>query len=305
MQTPLFTRRRVLGAGLLGIVWLQAAARSAAQTPMPEAGADWLIARQNRDGGFGAAPGVSDIDTTADVLIALAAAGRLTTATRWPARRSPLRYLRAQVRRPATAPPAKWVLALSAAGEDPRRFGGIDFVAEAERALADAIGKPDANPRTLALSIRALRRAGTAPNDDALRHLASLRIADGGWRVDPSTPSDPATTAIVLRGLAGSEFGTKRADADAAIAYLKSVQNADGGFARAWRRGPTNAVSTALALQALDSIGAQPDLLSASNGNPLTALSALRGSDGAFALSAGQGPDLLATASATAALLRR
>jgi hypothetical protein len=308
MHMPQISRRNALKLILLTATPTPFGAYAPAQaaTTAPDA-VDWLIARQNKDGGFGAQPGVSTSDITADVVLALAANNRRINAVQWPARISPLRYLRTQVKRlnaPESAIPAKWVLALTAAGEDPRKFGGVDFVAATEQALALQIGKEDVNPRVMALSIRALHAIKKSPADDVLQSLARQRLGDGGWRVDASAPSDPATTSIVVRALAGSRFSAAGNDTDATIAYMKAIQNADGGFARAWRRGPTNAVSTALALQALESIGARPELLSASNGNPLTALSALRQPDSAFALSPGQSSDLLATAAVTSVLIK-
>ncbi len=297
-----YTRRsllRAVPALTLGIAFAPHAARGATLEP-PVQTVQWLLAQQNADGGFGIASGSSDTDSTLEVLVALAAANRDVNTLAWRARRTPLQYLERQVRAKTLggAAPSTWVLALAATGRNPAAFGGVNFVERLNATYAPATGQFGADRRAHAQSILALRRANQPVPQLALDLLAVQQFANGGWSVDAQTAADPATSALSLRALRSPD----ERQTTNAIAYFKAVQNPDGGFARAWRRGPSNASATAQVLRALNTLKAKPEVLSASNGNPLTAIDRLRSTDGAFQISPGQPNDLIGTAHALTAL---
>jgi len=104
---------------------LPASSANDALTTAAADAAGWLAARTEADGGLsnGFAPG-SDVGATADAVVALAAAGRPTDAS--------LGFLAAQVRtnkKLTVGLIAKITLAVHAAGDDPKKFGGADLIA--------------------------------------------------------------------------------------------------------------------------------------------------------------------------------
>jgi hypothetical protein len=267
----------------------------------------WLIARQNADGGFGGAAGASDLDATIDVVTALAENDVKPTDIRARNGRTPLQFLELRARREATSTlrAARLTLALIGAGRNPAAFGGRNLTAQIAGAYDAAARRYDADRRANLLAIHALSRAGQRVPTDALDAIQTQQLPGGGWSIDAQTSADPTTTAMAVRALSAAGQPPTLASFDLTVSYFKAVQNPDGGFARAWRRGPSNASATALVLQSLRTMQADPAVLSASNGNPLTALAAMRTTDGAFAINPGQGADLLATAHASTALTAR
>jgi prenyltransferase beta subunit len=279
--------------------------RAHALTDAPEL--RWLIAQQNADGGYGGSAGASDIDVTIDVVSALAEGGVKPGELRSRSGRSPMQFLELRARRDVTTTlrAARLTLALLNAGRNPAAFGGRNLAAQIRSAYAPNAQRYDADRRANLLAIHALSRAGQQVPLEAIEAVKAQQLPDGGWSIDAQTAADPTTTALAVRALSAAGQAPSDASFELTVSYFKAVQNPDGGFARAWRRGPSNASATALVLQSLRTMQADPAVLSASNGNPLTALAAMRTTEGAFALNPGQGTDLLATAHASAALAVR
>jgi hypothetical protein len=166
------------------------------------------------------------------------------------------------------------------------------------------------------LALIALTTANRAPSDGAIAWLTDQQCADGGWmsyRPDTGKPcaakkEDTNATAMAVQALVAVGGEQERQAADAGIAWLRTVRNADGGVG--YNPGsPSDANSTGLFTNAVIATGGDPGSLRNAAGNtPLDALldlqvgcDAPRARRGAFAYQPDQSGTLLANDSATAA----
>lgn len=291
---------------LAGLLTPAQAAPPAATDPTAAANRaiTWLLSQRNADGGFGkpqSAPG-----TTADALLALGAVGQAAPA---PA----LDYLTRQ--RPAIEKSAgltaKVILALTATGQDPRRFAGLDLVAHL-RTFVDPqsgrLGQSAIDHAYALLALAATDRAAITPA--MVTWLLRTQLPEGAWAWDGDQQpgsGDTNTTALAVQALARVGGEAARPAIDRALQYFRTVQNDDGGFPfqkPAQLGTETDANSTALVLQALLASGQRPEAWARPQGNPLTALLALQNPSGAFRWKAGVPEDnLLATVQAVPALV--
>jgi len=272
-----------------------------------ETALDYLAAQQQPDGGFtnGFSEG-SDLGTTCDVVLAIAAAGQDASGWRSSDDRSPLDYLAAQVAAGAVdtvGMKAKVVLALLATGQDPAGFAGHDLLAELEAAYDGETGSYGSNIFDQALVVLALFNAGRPVPEGAARYLLDNQCTDGAWALfGGTTPGtgDTNTTALAIQALLVTDH---RDEIGTAFAYLHRVQNTDGGFPY---QNPsaygtdTDANSTAYVLQALLAAGESLADWTPAGTDPVGALAALYDpSSGAFFWQAAYPfPNVLATAQA-------
>lgn len=274
----------------------------------------WLVANhQNDDGGYtsfsaGANQAPSDPAGTLDALLALAAAGGNTEPA--------LSYLRANgPALEATAAESagqlgKLLLALSAAGADPRDLGGQDYVAQLA-GMVDASGSfgvADAFNHSLAML--GLKSGGENVPEAAAAWLESTQAANGSWDDGFGTTDNTDATAMAIMALLAAGRSAKDASVVAAADFLAGTQAAAGGWA--YGTGlPAGASSTALVVQAITALGDDPaagDTRWAMNGrSPLDALLLYQGQSGAFQADFGDGPfdDFLSTVQAIPAAAGR
>lgn len=108
-------------------------------------------------------------------------------------------------------------------------------------------------------AIRAVNRSGYFASTSAVGWLLAQQCADGGWpsyRPDTAKPCDPKTEDTNATGeavdtlRAMSPGGVSRQALDRGQAWLRTVQNADGGWSYN-PGGPSDPDSTAIALGAL------------------------------------------------------
>lgn len=143
---------------------------------------------------------------------------------------------------------AKLAVAARVKGKNPRDFGGTDLIAGLKALQAPSGRYSDrsqfgdfSNAFTQSYALIALKDAKGAA------YLATTQCPDGGFPVTFETSpcvSDVDATAIVIQALRTQGKPTSRA-----ITWLKSKQQADGGFPSA--QGGSNANSTGLAAQVL------------------------------------------------------
>ena len=147
----------------------------------------WLSHRQNEDGSF---PGFSAIGSTADAVVSFAAARRGPTDID-----EAIGYLEANESEvDSIGEIAKVVMALVAAGRDPRDFAGRDLVAEIVSS-EQPDGRYGATTEVFnhALAIIALRMTDQELSQAAIDWLLDAQCADGGWQYDePAGPTDDA-----------------------------------------------------------------------------------------------------------------
>jgi energy-coupling factor transport system substrate-specific component len=268
---------------LLAALFAPSARASAAEEAVSVGRAlHWLEAQQRPNGGFAAD---SDREAGAEItswaMLALAAAGRnpLDVAK---SGRTPVDFLRSHADEIKDAGDvARTILALEAAGADPRQFAGENLV---ERLLAQRRqnGSYQGWPATSAYAVLALRAAGandaTAKTVDWLRKVQGK---DGGWGNNPGDAATPEITGGVLQVLTPGSDASNRA-----LAYLRSAKRPNGGFAPGNNLG-ANAQATAWAAEGLLATGKDP----ASFGPGASSLAYLRdlqGDDGHFLQAPGQ-----------------
>ncbi|HVE67184.1 MAG TPA: prenyltransferase/squalene oxidase repeat-containing protein, partial [Solirubrobacteraceae bacterium] len=232
------------------------AAPAAAASP-----ASYLLGAQNADGGWGGAPGQPSAQLyTGWAALGLAATGRNPRDVRRGGR-TPLDFMRANVRQlDDTGEVERTILVLAAAGVSPRRFGGRDLVADLERRRR-ANGSYTGGTVLTAFSVLALKAAGRGSTPGvraSVRWLEGQQNPDGGFSVGgrgiQSTIDD---TAAVVEGLVAAGRRGAR-PVRRAVAFLARVQNPDGGFALN-EGDASNAQSTAYVAQAFLAAGTNPD----------------------------------------------
>ncbi|MEZ5078551.1 MAG: prenyltransferase/squalene oxidase repeat-containing protein [Solirubrobacterales bacterium] len=218
-----------------------------------ERAAEWLVAQQNADGGFGASPeSDSGPEMTAWAMLGLAAAGRnpLDVAR---AGRTPVSFLRGHVDELKTPGDlARTILALEAAGVDPRDLGGVNLV---KRLLAKRRGDGSYYgwPNSTAFAVIALRAAGaTGGLKKTLTWLRATQNEDGGWGDTPKSASTADGTGAVLQAISPGTKATR-----SALGYLTKAQRKGGGFPLGGN-GAVNTQSTAWAAQGIVAAGKKP-----------------------------------------------
>jgi energy-coupling factor transport system substrate-specific component len=276
------------GVAALLLILLAAAFAPAAHASAAEEAASvgravqWLEAQQRPSGGFAADSGrEAGAEITSWAMLALAAAGRNPLDVTKDGR-SPGDFLRSHADEIKDAGDvARTILALEAAGADPRQFAGENLVA---RLLAQRRqnGSYQGWPATSAYAVLALRAAGA--NDATAATVAWLRKVqgkDGGWGNEPGEPGTPEITGGVLQVLTpGSDAG------DRALAYLRDAKRPNGGFAPGNNLG-ANAQATAWASQGLLAAGKDPASFG-SGASSLAYLRDLQADDGHFLQSPGE-----------------
>ena len=278
---------------------------AAAGSPEARAAA-YLRRAQNRDGGFGAAPGQSSGSlTTGWATLGLAAGGLNPRDAKRPKGRSAIDYLRRNGRGfRDVGELQRAILVLRAAGLSPRRFAGSDLVAKLRRGQS-ADGSWKSNVAWTAFGLLALRAAREPVSSVRVRKAADFlersQADGGGWGFAPSATPDVDDTGSVLQALvaAGRRGGTA---ARSGIAYLREAQNGDGGWGQLAGRD-SNAQSTSWAVQGL--VAARVALGSL-RADPVTHLRRLQRRDGhiAYSRTSDQTP-VWVTSQALAALQRK
>lgn len=276
---------RPAGAISVLLVAIAAGAVAAGGTARPAradpSAAVWLERSQGSDGGFAATRGqTSSPAMTGWAMLGLEATGTnpLDLAR---GGRSAVSYLRSEIGRlRSSGDLERTILALDAAGIDPRRFAGHDLVGELrKRRRGD--GSVEGQVNLTAFYALAMRAAGA--DRSALRRSASwLRRAqnpDGGWGIQPQAPSEADSTGATLQGLAVAGAGGKASTAGGR--WLRRAQRSSGGYALGGS-GIVNSQSTAWAIQGLAATGGGGDAIRGA----LDYLDRLRSADGHYPYSA-------------------
>jgi energy-coupling factor transport system substrate-specific component len=252
-----------LAACALAALLLTAAAAPRADAAVPKRAVDWLAAAQNRDGGFGGDDGQSSNGLhTGWAGLGLAAAGRNPRDVE-NGGADVIAYLRAHPGDVSDVGEVdRTILLLCAAGLPPR-LGRRDLVKEllAKRRPSGAFAN---RVNTTSFAIFALRAAGRSRSDRAVRSaarwIARQANPDGGFnfatRGGGSGIDDTgaALQALVAAGRRGTPTVRR------AARFLARRQNPDGGYPLQ-PGGPSNAQSTAWAIQGLVAAGRDPGRL--------------------------------------------
>lgn len=263
-------RSKVAAVAVAAAVVAGPVADAATATRRARVAARYIVANQNGDGSW---TGLSGVGTTADAVVALAAARRAPKAIG-----RGLRYLRRQVRAGEVddvGRRAKTVLAAVAGGADPRRFGGRNLVRKIRRS-EQPDGRYGASTPVFshALALLALAGAGARTPAAASAWLAEAQCDDGGWQFDePASAADdehcigpePAndfftsdtnTTGLAVQALAAAPAPEPpAADPFGYFAAVRDPVKRGWGYNHVFTT--TDAYSTALVLQAFAATGAE------------------------------------------------
>lgn len=295
--------RRELAAAFLGVA-LAVAAPAHADVRLDERdqrSLDRLVGflqdTQNEDGGYGGQPGAdSDPVFSAWVGIGLAAAGINPQDQRAPHGRS----LTAYVARagPATDADGSIVtteyerigLLVNAAGLDPRRFGGRDYVTplvarqHADGWFPHAPGGtvPGVNDTIFAIVfLVGVEDPSLAPViARAAEAVETFQRADGTWPATrPGGPTDVDVTGAAIQALcAAGRCSSPRVAS--AFAWLREQQRPDGGWSSGWGLPESNAGTTPWVVQALWAAGIDPRTWAPADRDPLDFLRSMQRRDG-------------------------
>ncbi len=185
---------------------------------------------------------------------------------------------------------AKPMLALTAAGEDPRTYPDEDWGAKMKSfAGENQLGDPDFLNDDI-WGILALRSAGVPVSDRVIQNSKTFLLQnqndDGGWAWNVGGDSDTNDTAGAIMALL--EVGMIKSDTaiQKAILYLKSAQNDDGGFPydpqSPWGTD-SDGNSTAWGIMAINKLGEDPKSSTwTKNPNPVDFLLSLQDENGEF-----------------------
>jgi hypothetical protein len=265
---------------------------------------DWLQAQQQEDGGMGSMGGA------VETMMAMGANG--ITAAEWVAPESGRslehfgRYNQARFSRSDLAAPGKLAVALAAANACTSRGSVLPDARFDEE--SGAYGPSSGSNAWGILGTLAISRT---VEPAALETLAATQDPSGGWEWQAGFGPDSNTTALALQALIAAGEPVTATTVVSGLAFLKSVQQEDGGFAYDVAGGyGSDANSTSYALQALAAAGEDPaaDAWRAEgedSPSPVDYLLSLQLEDGALEWQADGGANAAATQQAVAALLRR
>lgn len=246
------TRLTVLGAvaAIAALSITLAAAASDREAALD--GVEFIQQTQEDDGGFGGfGPG-----QTFDAVLAIRSAGvdpnTVTTADN-----SPADFLRANVDEVTGDPgsAAKAALAADALDLDPADVDGTDFVDTIESFHDAGSGAFAEDAFSQSLAVLGLVCTGNEVDDSALGYLAERQLEDGGWGFEDA--GDPDTTALAVQALVEGGMDAGDDAVQSALGFFHEAQHADGGWGA--EGDESNANSTALVIQALLTLGEDPD----------------------------------------------
>jgi prenyltransferase beta subunit len=254
--------------------------------------ATYLRSAQNPDGGFGSAPGQSSSSLFSGwAALGLAAAGQnAQDVVR--SGHSLIDYIGATAGS-ASDPGSieRTILVVHAAGLSPTRFAGRNLVRVLQADIRPN-GSVSGQVNLTAFAVLALRAAGVGVPPVTLSWLERQQDADGGFSfATRGGSSDVDDTGSALEALAGAGASSAARARTRAIHFLRTQQNADGGFP-SQPGTDSNAQSTAFAVQGLLAAGVDPNSLRRRGGSPLDYLRSLIAADGhvRYARSADQTP---------------
>jgi energy-coupling factor transport system substrate-specific component len=249
----------------------------------------YLLSAQNRDGGFGMAPGQpSNTLASGWSTLALSAGGvdPRNASSGVHGGPSAMMYL---VRTAPTERGAgaieRTILAASTISNDLTEFGPELKTLSKLPGRDGSVGGQTNLTAFGILALRATRGVGERVPGRSITWLADQQDADGGFNFDTrGGESDADDTGAVLSALGGTDH---RAAILRAVRFLRDQQNRDGGFGDA-QGAASNAQSTAFAICGLIAAGVNPhDLHRRGAPSPVTYLESLIRADGAVDYSRG------------------
>ena len=180
------------------------------------------------------------------------------------------------------------ILAIAAINQDPRIFGGSDYVAKLE-SFWDGTQLGDSNLLNDDIfGLLALISAGESPSNPIIagikNYIISEQNSDGGWGWSPTADSDSNMTSASIMALVSAGISNADTVIQKAIEFLKTMQNQDGGFrydTSDWGK-ISDAASDSWAISAIYAISQNPSQWTKGTGDPITHLKSLQDAAGGF-----------------------
>jgi len=179
---------------------------------------------------------------------------------------------------------ARYILSMTAAGEDPRNITGIDYVAILEGLYVNGqIGHQNLLNDDFwgVLALVSAKTANSTIIQDSMNFIKSNQNDDGGWNwaVGGNSDVDDTSAAIMALIAGGEPHGSQVIEKG--LGYLKQNQMDNGGFQFF---GDVNSASDSWAIDAIVAAGQNPTHQNwTENGNnPVTHLLSLQNVDGSF-----------------------
>ncbi|MBS7645512.1 terpene cyclase/mutase family protein [Candidatus Bathyarchaeota archaeon] len=200
---------------------------------------------------------------------------------------------------------ARFILAMSAAGENPRDIEGTNYVALLKGLYSNGQLGDSSLLNDDFWGLMALVSAGEEDQaiiDNVRAFIKANQNPDGGWGYGVGLSSDVDDTAAAIMALTAA--GEPR-DSEAmmkAVSYLKGKLGEEGGFIY---DSIPNSASDSLAIMALEALGVDVlgDEWTRKGVDPVSHLLSLQNGDGSFSWRAGRDGEALWTAYAILALL--
>ena len=244
---------------------------------------NYLRGRQTAEGDIGG------FAVSAWVVMALAASGE--DPQEWEVDGSPsiIDYLRDHSYHLGDEPTdyERFILALTAANENPSSFGGVDYLSR----LKDYYNDGQIGDREILnddfWGVLALVSAGERRSQivqASKEYIIDNQNDGGGWGFAVGRMSDVDDTAAAIMALIAAGEDSDSEVIRRALGYLKACQRDDGGFPWNPTSDTSNSLSTSWAVCAITASGESPKEArwTVNNRNPIDLLLSLQDDDGAF-----------------------
>jgi len=202
------------------------------------------------------------------------------------------------------------ILAMTAAGKDPRSFPNENLVAKLKSFYtSNQIGEATILNDDV-FGILALISAGEPVNDSVIQGAKGFILqnqnVDGGWSYGVGSSSDTNTTAAAIMALL--DAGVIKTDEKIvkAVNYLKGTQNIDGGFPydpKSSYGTASDSSSDAWVISAINKLGENPASWVKDGNNPVTHLTSLQNQAGYFEYQSGSPEDSFTPAATSYAVV--
>ena len=202
------------------------------------------------------------------------------------------------------------ILALTAAGKNPRIFGSSDLISKLKSFYdGTQLGEKGILNDDI-FGLLALIASGEKADDEIItgikNFILSKQNADGGFSFAVGGESDTNTTAAAIMALRSVDVSATEAVISKAIEYLKSAQNDDGGFPydpkSSWGTA-SDASSDAWVIMAARIAGEEPTNWQKDDANPITHLEGLKQEGGFYLYQSGGQEDSFTPVTTSYALI--
>jgi len=184
---------------------------------------------------------------------------------------------------------SRFILSMTAAGEDPRNINGVDLVAKLESFYNETEGQfgDSSLLNDDYWAVMALISAGVQKNDSkvqsAVTFIKSNQDTSGGWAWDVaySWGPDVDSTSAAIMALISADEPQNSASITTGLAYIKSTQDSSGGFNSGFG---ASAETNSWAIQAIIAAGQDPTSVNwlMNNSSPVQNLLTFQNPNGSF-----------------------